>query len=149
VLRHVLEVVVQSHVYAGLLLFLGGYVVVSSLYWIAASLVFWRHREAAAADFYELDEEPPVSVLVAAHNEEAVIADTIRHLRAVDWPEVEIVVVDDGSTDATPEILGELARAGPTGTVTWTQQRFGGARGGGRPTRAASAATIATAGFTA
>ncbi len=111
-LRHVLEVVVQSHVYAGLLLFLGGYPVVSSLYWIAASLVFWRHREAAAADFYELDEEPPVSVLVAAHNEEAVIADTIRHLRAVDWPEVEIVVVDDGSTDATPEILGELARAG-------------------------------------
>jgi biofilm PGA synthesis N-glycosyltransferase PgaC len=104
--------VVQSHVYAGLLLFLGGYPVVSSLYWIAASLVFWRHREAAAADFYELDEEPPVSVLVAAHNEEAVIADTIRHLRAVDWPEVEIVVVDDGSTDATPEILGELARAG-------------------------------------
>jgi cellulose synthase/poly-beta-1,6-N-acetylglucosamine synthase-like glycosyltransferase len=95
VLRHVLEVVVQSHVYAGLLLFLGGYVVVSSLYWIAASLVFWRHREAAAADFYELDEEPPVSVLVAAHDEEAVIADTIRHLRAVDWPEVEIVVVDD------------------------------------------------------
>lgn len=110
--RHLVEAIVQSHAYAGLLLFLGGYPVVSSLYWIAASLVFWRHREGAGAEFYRLDAEPPVSVLVSAHNEEAVIADTIRQLRAIDWPEVEIIVVDDGSTDSTPEILGELARAG-------------------------------------
>jgi biofilm PGA synthesis N-glycosyltransferase PgaC len=104
--------VVQSHAYAGVLLFLGGYPVVSSLYWIAASLVFWGHREGDAAAFYTLDERPPVSVLISAHNEEAVIADTIRQLRALDWPEVEIVVVDDGSTDSTPEILDELSRAG-------------------------------------
>lgn len=111
-IRHLLEAVVQSHAYAGVLLFLGGYPVVSSLYWIAASLVFWGHREGDAAAFYTLDERPPVSVLISAHNEEAVIADTIRQLRALDWPEVEIVVVDDGSTDSTPEILDELSRAG-------------------------------------
>jgi len=110
--RHLLEVVVQSHFYAGLLFFLGGYPILSSLYWIAASLVFWRHREGPGSEFYELDEQPPVSVLVAAHNEQAVIGDTIRRLQAIDWPEVEIIVVDDGSTDSTPEILNEFARAG-------------------------------------
>jgi biofilm PGA synthesis N-glycosyltransferase PgaC len=111
-MRHLLEAVVQSRVYEGLLIFLGGYPIASSLYWIAASLVFWRHREGDGVEFYQLDEQPPVSVLVAARNEEAVIADTIRQLQAIDWPEVEIIVVDDGSTDSTPEILAELARAG-------------------------------------
>ena len=111
-MRQLLEAVVQSRVYEALLIFIGGYPIASSLYWIAASLVFWRHREGDGAEFYRLDEQPPVSVLVAARNEEAVIADTIRQLQAIDWPEVEIIVVDDGSTDSTPEILGELARAG-------------------------------------
>jgi glycosyltransferase involved in cell wall biosynthesis len=40
--------------------------------------------------------------LIPAHNEAAVIADVIRRIRAVN-PEIDIVVVDDGSTDATAE----------------------------------------------
>jgi biofilm PGA synthesis N-glycosyltransferase PgaC len=111
-MRHALEAVVHAHAYRAVIFFIGAYPIVSSLYWIAASLVFWRHREGQRADFYELDEYPRVSVLLAAHNEESVIGDTIRRLGELDWPEVEIVVVDDGSTDSTPQILREAAHRG-------------------------------------
>ncbi len=111
-MRQALEAIVDARAYAAAIVFVGAYPIVSSLYWIAASAVFWRHRERQTAGFYALDEHPRVSVLLAAHNEEAVIGDTVRRLRELDWPDVEIVVVDDGSTDATPDILDALARAG-------------------------------------
>ena len=47
----------------------------------------------------------PVSVIVPAHNEEMMIADTVRSLLASDYRNFEIVVVDDGSTDKTTEVL--------------------------------------------
>jgi cellulose synthase/poly-beta-1,6-N-acetylglucosamine synthase-like glycosyltransferase len=50
-----------------------------------------------------------VSVIVPAYNEAANIAATIGSLRRSDYPEFEIVVVDDGSTDRTAEIVARLA----------------------------------------
>jgi cellulose synthase/poly-beta-1,6-N-acetylglucosamine synthase-like glycosyltransferase len=44
---------------------------------------------------------PTVSILVPAHNEADVIEQTIASLLRVDYPDLEIVVVDDGSTDNT------------------------------------------------
>ncbi|HQM23121.1 MAG TPA: glycosyltransferase family 2 protein [Kiritimatiellia bacterium] len=59
----------------------------------------------------DMTTTPQLSVLLPAYNEEACIADVVREvadvLRGVGRP-FEIVVVDDGSTDATPERLGEL-----------------------------------------
>ncbi|WP_242392434.1 glycosyltransferase family 2 protein [Anaeromyxobacter oryzisoli] len=49
--------------------------------------------------------EPPVSVIVPAFNEEATIAGTIRCLLQLEYPELEIVVVNDGSTDGTLDVL--------------------------------------------
>ncbi len=48
---------------------------------------------------------PSLAVLVAARNEAAVLPDTLRSLLAQVEPPDEIVVVDDGSTDATPQAL--------------------------------------------
>ena len=50
----------------------------------------------------------PVSVIVPAYNEEATIAATVRTLAASDYPEVEIVVVDDESTDGTRSTVAAL-----------------------------------------
>lgn len=50
---------------------------------------------------------PPVSVIVAAYNEEANIVDSVRSLLKLDYPDFEIVVVNDGSSDRTLENLGE------------------------------------------
>lgn len=50
---------------------------------------------------------PRVTIFVAAHNEEAVIADCLTNLMAVDYPPDRMVVmpVNDRSTDATREII--------------------------------------------
>src|SRR5688500_9814515 len=50
---------------------------------------------------------PFVSLLIAAHNEEAVIGDRIQNLLAMDYPadRFEIVVASDGSSDGTTDIV--------------------------------------------
>ena len=46
---------------------------------------------------------PPISVIVPAHNEERSIRVAVRKLLELDYPELEIVVVNDGSQDRTLE----------------------------------------------
>ena len=51
---------------------------------------------------------PAVSVLVPAFNEEAGIEATLRSLCIQDYPDFEVIVIDDGSTDRTPMIVERL-----------------------------------------
>jgi alpha-1,6-rhamnosyltransferase len=46
-----------------------------------------------------------VTVVMPAYNAEAFIRPALDSLLAQDWPELEVIVVDDGSTDATAEIV--------------------------------------------
>ena len=52
----------------------------------------------------------PVSILVPAHNEALTIEATIRSLLALDYKLYEIIVVDDGSTDDTAQVVREAFR---------------------------------------
>jgi cellulose synthase/poly-beta-1,6-N-acetylglucosamine synthase-like glycosyltransferase/peptidoglycan/xylan/chitin deacetylase (PgdA/CDA1 family) len=49
-----------------------------------------------------------VSVIVPAYNEAANIASTVRSLARNDYPWLEVIVVDDGSTDGTADIVERL-----------------------------------------
>ena len=51
---------------------------------------------------------PLVSILIPAHNVENWIADTIRSAVAQTWRRKEIVIVDDGSTDRTAEVVRQF-----------------------------------------
>ncbi len=68
-----------------------------------------RKRELRGTDVGVIDSRfaPPVSILVPAHNEEAMLPDAVRSLLALDYPEHEVIVVDDGSTDRTLERMRE------------------------------------------
>lgn len=47
----------------------------------------------------------PVSILVPAYNEEATILDCIKSLASQNYPNYEIIVIDDGSSDNTSSIV--------------------------------------------
>lgn len=51
------------------------------------------------------DYKPLATVLIPAYNEESVILDTLRSVLASDYPHMDIIVVDDGSTDRTAELV--------------------------------------------
>lgn len=53
--------------------------------------------------------KPFITIMIPAHNEEHVIANTIENIRAVDYPNYEIIVIDDRSSDNTPSVVNELA----------------------------------------
>ena len=52
--------------------------------------------------------KPFVSIMVPAHNEEYVIANTIENILSLDYPNFEIIVIDDRSTDNTSIVVKEL-----------------------------------------
>lgn len=51
---------------------------------------------------------PSISVLAPAHNEEATVAAAVTALLTLRYPRLEVVVVNDGSTDATMAVLTEV-----------------------------------------
>lgn len=50
---------------------------------------------------------PRVSVVVCSYNGASTIRDTLEGLRNLDYPNYEVIVVNDGSTDSTPHIVSE------------------------------------------
>ncbi len=65
---------------------------------------------------------PRVSVVIAARNEERNIEPALRSVLAQDYPNLEIVVVDDRSEDRTASILSRLAVRQPLLTVVRIDQ---------------------------
>ncbi len=48
---------------------------------------------------------PPVTIIVPAHNEGRSIAQSVRSFLTLDYPSIEVIVVNDGSTDETMNVL--------------------------------------------
>ena len=49
--------------------------------------------------------EPPISIIAPAYNEQAIIVTSMRSMLQLNYPEFELVVVNDGSKDETLEVL--------------------------------------------
>jgi len=67
---------------------------------------------------------PTVSVVIPTYNQGSLLPEAIASVRAQKWPDVEIIVVDDGSTDDTKQVLDQLATAGD---LRWFRQSNAGA----------------------
>jgi len=64
------------------------------------------------------DNVPSISVIFAARNEELSIEQATRSMLALDYPNMELIVVDDRSTDQTPSILLRLKQESPDALQT-------------------------------
>lgn len=92
------------------------------LYQLAVTLVLmlpfaialWNFKAFAAIRRSERPRHAPrVSVLVPARNEERFIGRCVASLAAQDYPDFEVLVLDDNSTDGTTAIVNELASKHP------------------------------------
>jgi len=70
-----------------------------------------RKLEQTALQFPEPESWPPVSVIVAARDEQERIGATLRRLLASDYPALEVVLANDRSRDDTGRIAAEIAAA--------------------------------------
>jgi glycosyltransferase involved in cell wall biosynthesis len=61
-----------------------------------------RWNRATIADLK--DDWPSISIVVCAYNASETLDECLHHVCALDYPDLEIIVVDDGSTDDTAEI---------------------------------------------
>lgn len=94
----------RSALYWVALGFFALYPLVLAVVWSSTATAFFLRREYRRPKAPPpLDEYPYVSVLIPCHDEEACIPDTLRGCLRIDYPRYEVVVVDDGSTDATVE----------------------------------------------
>lgn len=69
---------------------------------------------------------PPISILIAAFNEEDTLQDTFKSLEESDYRgDIELILIDDGSTDKTVEMAKKY---GPAGIIILTPEHGGKAR---------------------
>jgi cellulose synthase/poly-beta-1,6-N-acetylglucosamine synthase-like glycosyltransferase len=69
---------------------------------LRTSAAHLRHLESIPFDWIKKSPMvPPVTLLVPAHNEENFICIAVRNLLDLDYPNIEVVVINDGSVDKT------------------------------------------------
>ncbi len=71
-------------------------------------------------------EAPPVSLLIPTHNRPAWLRGAVDSVLAQDYPNLELLVVDDGSTDDTPSLLADYAGRHPEDRFRFLRQENAG-----------------------
>ena len=93
---------------------IGALGIVVSLFWFIQSLAILRHRKAAhwlagLPDSWPAGKWPALTVIFAARDEAAVVERAAHSILAQDYPALEVVAVNDRSSDGTGVILERMA----------------------------------------
>jgi glycosyltransferase involved in cell wall biosynthesis len=100
-------------------------VIARATFWGSLGALAWTHAGYPLAmgvlarvrprPVHKAEQTPSVSLVVSAHDEEAVIRRRVENAIALDYPpeKLEVVVASDGSTDLTDAIVGEIAAENP------------------------------------
>ena len=90
-------------------------------FWVPAGIWLMLNRYALTvlASVRVEDDQPlpTVSVVIPARNEERNLEQALESVLALDYPDLEIIVVNDRSTDATGSIVEKIAERAPRLTV--------------------------------
>ncbi len=89
------------------------YPLIMAWMWIIGGLWYflrWENRDNHGADQPPKIENPPAaSILIPCYNEMANVRDTVAYALATEYPDFEVIAINDGSHDETGRILNELA----------------------------------------
>jgi poly-beta-1,6-N-acetyl-D-glucosamine synthase len=66
----------------------------------------WSWSGSSVRRSTRFERWPRVSILIPAHNEQQIIGDAIAGALDQDYPDFEVIVIDDGSTDLTAHVAG-------------------------------------------
>lgn len=88
-------------------LFVFWYPITMGLLWVIGGLIYYYRIERRKP--LPLNSTPFVSILVPAYNEGGVLNTTIKRINEIDYPNYEILIINDGSTDDTADIANRLA----------------------------------------
>src|ERR1035437_6603104 len=92
-----------------------GYFLALNLYYLVFLIMGWsqnclRRRQERLTDYKLIEESEitlPITIILPAYNEEAVVSESVTSIMASKHPEFELIVINDGSTDRTLKILRE------------------------------------------
>ena len=89
----------------------------SSLWIVGAIFFYFKNERPYAKDLIPRlrpnENWPGVSILIPCHNEGQNAVETVSYALNVEYPEFEVIVINDGSKDNTLEILVNLAKNNP------------------------------------
>ena len=88
-------------------IFVYWYPAVMGMMWILGSLVFYFTNERKGS--LPLEKTPFVSILMPAHNESRILYPVVKEMVDLNYPEYEVILINDGSSDDTSEVLKDLA----------------------------------------
>lgn len=91
---------------------------ITALAWVLAAVIALIDRLAypplrGEPIGFDPDEAPPVTILIPARNEEHNIEGCVLSVLNQTYPNLQVIVIDDQSTDATPAILDAIAARDP------------------------------------
>lgn len=106
-----------DQVVRGMLNFAFYYPLFMAYLWMVGAIYYYYHWERGSgpgvAHPPTLKEYPPVSIIVPCFNEGENVRETITQLTRQEYPDFEIIAVNDGSPDETGAILDELSEEYP------------------------------------
>lgn len=91
------------------IVFLICFMVLYSLYMYVVTK-YRKRKERKNPPILDYDYHPFTSVLIPCHNESEVIEKTVENILNLDYKDFEIILIDDRSTDKTPEIIKNLEK---------------------------------------
>lgn len=116
----------------GLLGFVYYYPLFMSWLWMLGALIFYWRWERQGPPYDQprvLLNTPSVSVLIPCYNEGDNAEETISHALALDYPDFEVIAINDGSKDNTGAVLDRMAEKNPRLRVVHLAQNQGKAMG--------------------
>lgn len=99
------------------------YPLVMSVVWLMGGTLFYFKRERMEP--LPLTQTPLVSILIPCYNEADVIEETVTWHGDLNYPDYEIIVISDGSTDNTLELLSRLKENNPKLRIIDLEQNAG------------------------